>query len=428
MTIYSPDAAHDLGSVDPGTSDPWRSAEKMLAIVGILLVASRFNIHNLLTAGHLFSVAMAPLWLGTLRRYVGAKLLLACGLLVVIAGLLLTLAATSDHVIRRATASSSIILMVGALASLGLLLWSRDKISTAMLVTTFGFGLLLGVSPSTGLFSSNPWKFGYSVPITVIALGLVLFSNRRWIEFTVATVLVGISAVTDARSSFAILLMTAALLLWQMRPRSRNRRGSAIRSLVGLGVLAAATYNIGVALIVGGYFGPQTQERSLRQLDEAGSLILGGRPEIAATIGLMKERWYGMGIGIVPNHQDIMAVKTAMSQINYDPNNGYVDNHMLGYGFSMHSIFGDLWVQAGIVGLAFVLIVAILVLRSIGQGLATRTASGIVIFLAVRTSWNIVFSPWYSSISLLVLLLALALERRATPHDDDLGTMANLKV
>jgi hypothetical protein len=189
-----------------------------------------------------------------------------------------------------------------------------------------------------------------------------------------------------------------------------------VTALFGFGVLAAVIYNVGQALIIGGYFGAQTRARSLRQLDTAGSLILGGRPEIAGTLALMRDRVWGLGAGTMANHHDITVAKTGMAAISYDPNNGYVDNYMFGNGFSLHSITGDLWADFGIVGLLLSLLIFALVLRSVGQAVANRVASGLLLYTSFLTLWNIVFSPWWSAIPILMLTLALTVVARELPE------------
>lgn len=394
----------------------WARAEWLLAVLGAVLIPGRFNVWHLVTVGDLFALATVPLWFATLQRYVGARLLLGLGVLTVVSGAALTVIAAASHEVRRGTFVDASSLMVGVVASIGFLLWAREKLPPAALVTLFGIGLLLGISGATGLYSSNPWRFGFSVPVTILVLGLASAVKRRGVDLIVVLALAVVSALTDARSSFAILLLTAILLAWQMRPLSSNRPASAVRAVLGMATVAAVVYNVVLALILSGFLGVQTQQRSLRQIDAAGSLLLGGRPEITATLALIRDRIIGFGSGTLPNFHDVAVVKEAMSNINYDPNNGYVENQMLGSGFALHSIFGDLWAQSGFVGLIFVAVVFVMVLQHVGHSVSAKLATGIMIYLSMKTLWNIFFAPWYSSIPVLTLLLALMLVRK--PDED----------
>ncbi len=106
-----------------------------------------------------------------------------------------------------------------------------------------------------------------------------------------------------------------------------------------------------------------------------------------------------------------------MARLNYDPNNGYVERFMFGSGFELHSVIGDLWAWCGLPGLALgVLLVVTLVLHLV-RGINSRTLSGLLTFLILKSLWNLFFAPFASSLSVLVLALGLMLasetERRA---------------
>jgi hypothetical protein len=300
------------------------------------------------------------------------------------------------------------------LASFGFLLWAREKLGDAVLATAFGFGLLLGVSRTSALYATNPWRFGYSVAVTVLLLGLCVATRRRWLPLLVTLALAAVSAITDARSSFALLLLTAALLAWQLRPLQTTRRSSALRGILGLGLFGVLIYNVGQLLIVNGYLGSSTQQRSVQQINETGSLILGARPEVTATLALMRDNPMGFGSGTLPNYHDITVAKTGMANINYDPNNGYVENWMFGQGYSLHSVTGDLWAQSGVLGLVLVATVLVMTVRGLSRRISVSAASALLLYVSLKTLWNLAFGPFYSSISILELSLALTLLPKAT--------------
>lgn len=406
---WSPGSSR-AGSFDDG---PQLTAERVLATVGTVLLAARIILPQSLTLGALVAFATIPIWYPVARRYVGVRWVLGLGALAVPTGLLLTLLASADHVVSRTTAISSIAVLLGVLAGFGFLLWARTCLGDRALAIVYGFGLLLALAHPGPLYASNPWKFGFSVPVTIIVLGL-LHQSSKLSQLAALAALVGVSAITDSRSNFGILLLTAALLVWQLRPWQGTRRGSGLRAIFGLGVVAAIIYNLGQALIVNGALGSETRDRSLRQLDASGSLILGGRPELTATAALMRDSPLGFGCGSLPSFHDITVAKTGMTQINYDPDNGYVDNFMFGNGFSLHSVFGDLWASFGLVGLALCLVVLVLVTRRIGSASASGAGSGLLLFVSLKTLWNIAFSPLYSAVPVLMLTLALVVVERGT--------------
>lgn len=402
-------------------SESWARAEHFLAIAGTVLIAMRFKVTpQLLTAGDLFALSLLPLWFPVTRRFVGARTLIFLGLLCFPAGLLLSALNSADHEVRMGLGATSTFVMVSLLASVGFLLWAREKLTEGGLVAAFGLGLLLGLSTTSPLFATNPWKYGYALPVTILLLGLAQMTKRRGVELGVVIALGIGSMVADARSAFAILLLTAMLLAWQMRPATQNRKQSAMRAVIGLGVTAVAVYNLGQALILDGLLGPETQARTASQIASTGSLILGGRPEIMATLALMYRTPLGFGSGTIPNYNDVITAKQGMSLINYDPNNGYVENWMFGNGYALHSLFGDLWASYGLVGLALTGFLLVMTLRRLGATLSARMASGALLYASALTLWNVFFAPFHSGLRMLILVLALGLLRRSETDGDPL--------
>ena len=165
---------------------------------------------------------------------------------------------------------------------------------------------------------------------------------------------------------------------------------------------AVVVYNLGQALILDGFFGEETQQRTTRQIAEAGSLILGGRPEMGATLNLMRNSLLGFGSGTIPNYNDIRAAKQGMNFLGYDPGNGYVERWMFGNGYRLHSAFGDLWALYGLLGLFFAFFTLWLALRRLGTALVNRTASGALIFGTALVAWNTFFTPLYGGLRMAI--------------------------
>lgn len=388
---------------------------RILAVIFLVVLAMRLDLSQGLTVGYLAAVALLPLWLPVLRRFHGAKMLVIVGLLALGSGIWLTLYAASSHDIRPGQAVSISVGLIGILCSIGCVLWCRTVLPDAQVALWFGVGLLLGVSPTSELYAANPWRFGYSVALTIIVLALARLTGRRWLELVAVLGFTAIAAVTDARSSFAILLFTALLVLWQLRPGRRIRTVSVIRVVLALGVLALVVYNLGQALILDGALGQETQLRSSAQLQTSGSLILGGRPELAATAALMVHQPVGFGAGTVLNAQDVLAAKTGLSAIGYDPNNNYVDVYMFGGHVELHSVVGDLWAWFGLAGLALAGVFVLLILRGLGRSVGSGTAAAVVIYLGVKLLWALLFGPLYSSATLIIITIGLVMLRRPAP-------------
>lgn len=390
-------------------------ARRIVAVTVVVLIAMRIELQFGLTVGYLAAAALAPLWLPVLREYRGARALLIAGLVALGSGLWLTEFARDTHEISPGIAAGWTFRLAGVLCSVGFILWARKVIPGPWLALFFGLGLLAGGPTASELFEQNPWRFGYSFAVSIIVLALANLAGRRWLGFVAALGLAVVAMFTDARSSFAILLLTALLLGWQLRPTRTTRSKSGARVVIALAALAVVVYNFGQAAIVAGYFGEATQQRTIEQLDASGSLILGGRPELAATLALMQDRPIGFGVGTLPNLGDILTAKSGMAEIGYAPNNGYVERYMLGGHIELHSLFGDLWAHFGIPGLVLAGFILFLMLRGIGAAISARTASPVLIFLVVTAGWTFFFGPFYSAERMLILTLGLVMLPVASP-------------
>ncbi|TDW29964.1 hypothetical protein [Cryobacterium psychrophilum] len=390
-------------------------SSRIIVAVVLILLGMRVDLPQGLTVGYLAVIALAPVWLRVLPLYRGAVTIFITGLVCLISGVWLNGLAAPTHVISLGETANVLIGLVGILISIGFVLWAREVMSPSWLALWFGVGLCAGVTSSSGMYAENPWKFGYSFAVTVVALALAHLSGRRWLEFAVIGVLTVVSMFTDSRSSFAILFITAILVVWQMLPTwhwraGRRRSGGGI--IVGMAALATLVFYLAQKAILAGSFGEATRERTVAQLNAAGSLILGGRPELAATLSLMRDRPLGFGAGTLLNPEDLQVAKTGMASINYAPNNGYVEKYMFGGHIELHSVFGDLWAHFGIPGLALTAILLGVVVWGLASSSSVGAASGVMLFLGVNALWALLFGPLYSATRLIIIVVALSLVRR----------------
>ncbi len=390
-------------------NDAARTAARAVAAVALVVIGARIQLPQGMTAGYVIAVLLLPVWIPVLRRYHGAVLLMVLGGAAAINGSILTgLARGTTHTGDGLMLQNTFVL-VGTMLAIGVVLWARTVMPLWAVGLFFGIGLFLGIDPHGLLASGNPWKFVFTLPVTVVALSLAMTRRSRPLELVILVVLAGLSMFSDARSGFAILLLTGVLVLWQARPTAATTRQSTVRVLLGLLVVSAIAYNVGQSLIVDGALGQATQERTITQIDTSGNLILGGRPELAAAGALMEHYPFGFGSGTYADSAQVLVAKQGMYAINYAPNNGYVDNFMFGTGFELHSMIGDLWANYGLAGLALGGALLWYVLRGLGHSVARRTASALVIYLAVRIVWSLFFGPWWSSVTMLTLLVGMIL-------------------
>lgn len=367
--------------------------------------------------GVLGALAAAPMWLPSLRHYRGA-IVLSIGLLVATAwGAALTV---RESPFNGGTSTNNLLensfLLILILTGSGVLMWSREHLSDRSIGVAVGLGFLLtNILNGTASHSVNPWKFGLAIPVSIIALALVSDSRRWQPTFAALTLLALANVVLDSRAAFAICALAALLFMaqrhWSVRTGA-SIRARAVSLLLAALAAAAALYQVASHLLMAGYLGEEAQQRSIMQEELSGSMIVGGRPEMAATWALMQHRPAGFGSGAIPSTEDVMVAKSGMWGINYQPDNGYVENYMFGGGFELHSVIGNMWVYFGVVGLLLSLFMAGLLIHALFIRLATGTASGLVIFLTALSLWNILFGPLWGSSRILAITLGLALLRK----------------
>jgi len=381
------------------------------ALAAVLLVALGFRqvLHTELTSGYLLAFLFAPVWFHAIRLFGGARMFLVLGTVAAAWGVLLSKVGLPPHMVSGADRNNNLVILFGTLAGVAVVLWARTLLSISAIVLAYGAGMLLGGAAGFTSPGDNAWKFVWAVPVAVAALGLAARTGRRSIELAALLMLMVLSAVNDSRSYLATFALTMILVVWQLRPAWLSARASWGFNAVVLGTLGWVTYYLGSTLLVSGYLGADAQARSIAQIEQSGSLILGGRPELAATFALMRDHFQGFGPGVIPTAQDVLVAKTGMNNIGYAPNNGYVDKFMFGGHIELHSVMGDLWANYGVAGLLVVAAVAWFTIRGLAHGIAHKSASAAFLFVCIWTLWNIAFSPFYAAEPTLLLTMGLVL-------------------
>lgn len=365
--------------------------------------------------GFVLAGALLPVTITTWRRYAGIRVIALVAALAAVSGAFLTWVAAStgstDTSMFVAETARVLLLGLGTMA----LLWARAVAGSRVLGLVYGLGLLfnrlLAITPAN---PENPWKFGYSVPVILILLCLPMIYGRRTAEFVTLTGLAAVSVLNDSRSAAAMLLIAAAVVL-TVRPSDRAPR-SPVKVAAGIGLLSVAGFYLVQAAILEGVLGEAAQERTVQQIQTSGNVLLGGRPEAGATVALFADRPWGHGAGTLASPTDILVAKGGMSALGYQPDNGYVERYMFGNGFEVHSLVGDLWVRFGLLGILLAVTVLFLVGRGAIGALSSHAATGVLLFLTIRTAWDFAFSPFLTVMNTLMLAIALTMPRSRDPE------------
>ncbi|TQL69950.1 hypothetical protein FB381_3873 [Nocardioides albertanoniae] len=400
----------------------WEVLTALLAGSAAFLVGTDFDLVRGLTVGGLIGAALAPIWVREASRFRGAGLggvlLLAC----LLSALALTTWRSATHPPTEAGVLIELLPVISAATSTGALLWSQRVLSPGLVVCLYAVGAL--ATATTGSrFAEDPWRFGFSMPATMLLLGACMLlrrGGRRLVgaDLVALGALTAVTALSGARSMSAFLIMTAMLVLWQHRPATAKKATSALVSLVLVGALGLGLYRALEGAALDGYLGASAQQRTEEQTQAAGSLILGGRPELGATVALMLHEPLGYGAGTMATPTDMQAAKQGMSRLGYDPDNGYVEHYMFGTRIEVHSLIGDLWIWFGPAGLVLSGWLLWLAAGYLGRSLAHRTGTALGIFLALQLGWNLFFGPIISSLPPLALALGVFLLQRDPQHDD----------
>ena len=383
--------------------------EQALAVLCLFLLGLRLTVHYSITSGDVLSFILLPLSLPAISRYWGARWTIACGVAAIVSGVFLSHLNVVDHVVVGREKIAVGALLAGILLGASVVLWARTILPLWVIGLCFGLGTLLSVPRMTFVYTTGSWKFGYATPVTIVVLSLAMATRRKWIQIAALGALAAVSAGTDSRSLFATYIVTGALLLWA----GRRALGDTVRASFAkaglLVVVLVAILNLGQALILSGYLGVQTQQRTEEQLNQSGSLLLGGRPELAAFKSLLTQHPWGYGLGVQPNMHDISVADSAMQAVGTNPMTGGLDTYMFYSGqFELHSITGDLWAPYGVLGLLLAGSIAVLALRLLTTAISGGRVEALVLFLACVTVWDLLGTPLWTAAPTLTLLLGCA--------------------
>ena len=405
---------HALPVVPPrdAVTPRWREVESWVAAVAALGIGSHLNLPGPLTLTLVIPLILIPVWASQTARYSRGVVVLT-GIGAIVNGLILNAVNASTHQVSLALTQAQIVLILELLLGAGALVWVRSVLGSGWMALLFGAGLLLQVLSHVS--ADNPWKFSLALPVTVCVLALGWVLRAPWVELLTLPALAIISALSDSRSAASILAAAFLILAWQRLRSAFKLRSSALRVATNVVLLGLVTYFMMQSFILEGFLGEGAQLRSEAQIRSSGSLLLGGRPEIGATVALLRASPGGYGMGVLPTFADIYTAKSGMERLNYDPNNGYVERYMFGGGFEVHSVIGDLWLRCGLLGLAFIVAMLWLVLRNSAARLADGRGRALTTFLTIQVVWDALFSPFYTSAA-LALMLAIALLAPRTGH------------
>jgi len=381
-------------------------------------LAADVRLVSLLTSGLVAVFGTLPVWLPRfLREAPGGALLAAFGLIAVGSGFVLSWQADGDHLVSTHAAVKAATSLAMYVFGVGALWWSNRIIGLDLVVLLFALVLLAQAVTSPSTWSDNPWKFAFSFPVSLIVL-TVTARLRSTLVVLGALGALGLWCVLhDSRSAFAMFVVVGLALLYQRLRRHQPRRPSSALFIPAALAIATTLYYTLTTLILSGALGAGLKLRSEAQLESSGSLLLGGRPEWTVTMRLMRERPWGFGFGVQPSQVDINLGREGFASIHLSSQDNYLYNYVFNQIFRLHSITADLWAAAGFAGIALMLVMVWLLVTALSESLSVRTASAVLLYLCVRSLWDLGFSPIYSALPGVALALAVAVSAKTVARE-----------
>lgn len=380
----------------------------VVAVAVLLVIASAVSNLSVIVA-----LVLYPVLIRNAARYrfgLVFQTLLTASVISGIALLLLN-PAGGDH--SGGVATDVLALGVRAIFVFSVALWARSVIGIRWTAVSYA-----GATLAIALYDHFPaqdevtWKYYYSWPLIILILALLdrWRSSLALIAGLAAIILV--SSAAAYRSLLALGVVAALLLVLQ--PRLRRwlvaRDGVSLRyvrpilsiaAIAGLVFFAASLIE---QISLSGFLGPAAQIKTAEQINNYGSLIAGGRTEIPVALNLMSRNPIGFGPGYLPTSEDYSA---GVYSSLYTFNRGYADEYLFGGQIKLHSFWGDLWVNFGLIGLALAVLLGVVVVLSLMHALRGTQPRLLILLMCVWSGWNVLFSPIYSNYLESMLMLAL---------------------
>ncbi|GGG29055.1 hypothetical protein GCM10007304_48670 [Rhodococcoides trifolii] len=396
---------------------PSRPGQPLL-LLSIFLIAFGFPLGFGLTSAVFPAVMFLPRYVREVGNskfvafvYVGVAAMVVNGLVLHLSDVDVTSIATAGFVTE---------FTVVQILCIGFIVWVKRYVDVTLILVVYAIGLLLNAVLVAGL-SFGDFKYTLSTPLILLVGAL---AGSKWYA-PLAFFAVGAIGMANGARSFAAFAIAAPLLviIGKFFVSSSRRRGVGRRVILTFvcGGVGYALYTIGTSLLLSGALGEYNRLRTVRQLNETGSLIASARPEWFATFNLMKDDPWGRGPGAVPDAHDLSVARDGLDSGGFLGGGDYVTVYMFGGRYELHSIIADLWLSFGICGLIVGVVILLYILRSTVFELTSQTARPITVFLMVASTWYLMFGPLTSNLPLVCLTVALCIST-------DMGVRARRKA
>lgn len=374
--------------------------EALASQVGFLVIALGIAIplvgNGRLLALHALLVLIGPVVLAFSLRHRGLR-----ALWIVVA--LWSAAQLVSDLVHGLPIPSAVLLAGPTIAALASgLFWIHQRAPLSLPATLIAAGLgwiALEVIAGEAVASGNPWKFGFSTPVIVLALALAYRRrvNRHGIILLLIA-LAGVSLYFDSRTQTGLLLIAAAVVA-ALRVQSGQRKGSS-RPLIVLLIAAAVAYTAYPAAAVSGLLGDRAQQQQLTYTQQDANFLLATRLEMPQ-MAYLSVRHFGLGVGSYNAISDEEA-NAALEFLdkNVAPLSSAQQSYLVNYpagspGYNTHSQALTSVLFAGFLAIPFWVYLGALIWRALRR-LASQAATmpALLVFLSALSVWDALFSPY----------------------------------
>lgn len=281
-------------------------------------------------------------------------------------------------------------------------------------------GQLVGLVVQPGsYFAGEPWKFGFSIPLTVIAFLLASSVLKRF-DLAIAFGMAITNFLLETRS-LAVVCVLAGLALLVRRRRAPGSSPIRLAVVFGLSVGGSlALVSLFEKLALAGYFGDSARARASTQSQGEFGALLTGRAETGFSLRSIAEHpLVGVGSYGSPSREVIEAQVQLLADTGYAT---VARQALEGQWSSFHSeLFGSA-AENGVLALGFWAVVAALFARGLYRVLSGQAVlPPLVAFVSAMGIWDLLYSPlgadrkfWVAASIVTVLTLCRSAE---TSHD-----------
>lgn len=265
----------------------------------------------------------------------------------------------------------------------------------------YGAGLVLGgiltffIAP--GEYAADyPWKFGLSLPTTLLfCLIAGVLAHRK--QTAALAILAGIGAINmylGFRSMGAVCAISAIYSYFQLSPGFADYRRRKLQKLWTVAGLASGVWLMSAIYAHGaqnGWFGEDEQKKYERQSSGEAGIVLGGRYDIlGSSVAIIDSPLLGHGSWAKdPMYGAIL--NASMAELGYENIGGAFEDDDL---IPSHSYLFGAWVESGIVGAVFWFWVLWLTASGLMRASGREPLFPFFVFIGTLLMWNVLFSPY----------------------------------